>query len=143
MAAYKAQAQSVISNAATLVKDDALLVQLVANAVYRFKCVLGYSGNTSGAGDIDLTWALPSGAEMGYSLYSYKTGVATAGFWQTAANISLNTDGSGVQLAAVLKGSVVTTGTPGTMQLTWKQNTSNATATQVLAGSSLLAWRVQ
>jgi hypothetical protein len=141
--AYKAQAQPVISNAATFVDDDALLIQLVANAVYRFKCVLGYTGNTSGAGDIDLTWALPSGATMGYSLYSYKTGVATAGFWQTALNQSLNTNGAGVNLAAVMKGSVQTASTPGTMQLTWKQNTSNATATQVLAGSSLLAWRIQ
>lgn len=143
LSAYKSQSQAVASNAATFVNDDALLLQLAENAVYYFRCKVGYTGNTSGSGDIDLAWSLPSGAVMGYALYGFKGGVATPGFWQTSASISLNSNGTGSPLSAVLRGTVDTAGTAGMMQLTWKQNTSSATATTVLAGSSLLAWQVQ
>jgi hypothetical protein len=143
LSAYKAQGQSVAS-ATVFVNDDALLLQLAAGAVYYFACVLGYNGASSGSGDIDLAWSLPSGASMGYSLYGNKGGVATPGTWGTGASVSLNTGGAGTTFSAVMQGAVAMSPTPGALQLTWKQNTTNGTTpTSVVAGSELLAWRVQ
>lgn len=143
LSAYKSQSQEVAS-ATAFVDDDALLLTLEAGAVYFFACVLGFNGAASGSGDIDLAWALPVDAAMGYALYSNKGGVATSGFWGTGASISLNTGGTGTTFGAVMQGTVAVSSEPGTLQLTWKQNTTNATTpTTVVAGSELLAWQVQ
>lgn len=143
LSAYKAQNQSVASSAA-FVNDDALLLSLEAGAVYFFACTLGYNGATSGSGDIDLAWTVPSGAVMGYALYSNKGGVATNGFWGTGASISLNTGGTSTTFGAVMEGTVAMSSSPGLLQLQWKQNTTNGTTpTVVVAGSELLAWQVQ
>ena len=143
LAAYKAANQSVASSA-TFVDDDALLLTLVADAVYHFKCVIGYNGASSGSGDIDFAWSLPSGASMTYALQGYKGGVAAAGFWETAASISMNTNGTGTTLSAVMEGTIVMSSTPGVAQLQWKQNTTNSgTPTTVVTGSDFLAWQIQ
>lgn len=142
LSAYKAQTQGV-AQATSFVNDNDLLLALAAGAVYYFSCVLGYNGDVSGNGDIDLAWALPGGAATGYALYSNKGGAATNGFWGTGASISLNTGGTGTTYCAVMQGTVAMAGTPGILQLQWKQNTANAgTPTNVVAGSELLAWQV-
>lgn len=143
LSAYKSTNQSVTSSA-TLVNDGALAVELQANAVYSFVLVLGYNG-ASGAGNLKLGWSLPSGASMGYSLYGNNTsGNATDGPWYTgSSNPALGTSGTGTNLGTVLQGTVATSSTPGPLQLQWAQNSSNGTATTVLAGSVLLAWQIQ
>lgn len=129
--------------------DDALLLQLLANAVYKFVCVIGYTGNTTGSGDIKVGFTVPSGAVMGYPLQGM-TGasgsqVATNGWWETAASLTtLDSNGASSPVSAVMKGTVATAATPGTLQLIWSQHSATSTvATTVLAGSVLLAWQVQ
>jgi hypothetical protein len=143
LSAYKSSNQSVTSSA-TLVNDGALAIELQANAVYSFLLILGYNG-ASGAGNLKFGWSLPSLSTMGYSLYGNSTsGSATDGPWETASSVpALGTSGTGTSLGAVAQGTVSTGSTAGPMQLQWAQNTSNATATTVLAGSVLLAWQVQ
>lgn len=141
--AYKTQNQSVASTTQTA--DSDLLLTLVANAVYYFNCTLAYQGAASGDGDIQFTWSLPSGASMAYALIGWKGGDPTAGYWETeSSTVSLNTNGAGVNLSLVMQGTVTTANTPGSMVFEWEQNTANSTtATVVVGGSSLLAWRIQ
>jgi hypothetical protein len=143
LSAYKGTSQPLASNA-TLQNDSALAIPLQANAVYSFLLILGYNG-ASGAGNLKFGWALPSLSSMGYSLYGNTTGgSATDGPWETASSVpALGTSGTGTNLGAVAQGTVSTGSTQGPMQLQWAQNTSNTTATTVLAGSVLLAWQVQ
>jgi hypothetical protein len=129
--------------------DDALLLQLLANAVYKFACVVGYTGNATGTGDIKVGFTVPSGATIGYQLQGM-TGasgsqVATNGWWETAASLTtLDSNGASSPVSAVMKGTIATAATPGTLQLVWAQHsTASTVATTVLAGSVLLAWQVQ
>lgn len=142
LAAYKSLAESV-TGSITLQNDDALLLPLAANAVYYFRCKLGYTGAASGSGDIKLGWTLPSGASMGYALYGDSGGSATNGFWETQTSVPAANSNGSTPVAVVMRGTIATAGTPGAVQLQWCQHTSSATATTVLAGSSLLAWQVQ
>jgi hypothetical protein len=139
--AYKPVAESVTSSIA-LQSDDALLLQLAADAVYYFRCKLGYTA-ANGTGDLKLGWLLPSGADMGYALYGNSGGSATSGFWESQSSVPAVTGNGTTPVAVVMRGSVATASTPGVMQLQWSQHTSSATATTVLPGSSLLAWQVQ
>lgn len=143
LSAYKGSNQSVTSST-TLVSDSALVIPLVADAVYDFELVLGYNG-ASGAGNIKLAWVLPSGATIGYAIYGNTTsGAATDAPWVTSASAqALGTSGTSTPVAAVLSGTVNVGSTAGTMQLQWAQNGSSGTATTVLAGSVLLGWQVQ
>ena len=50
-------------------------------------------------------------------------------------------NGATTPLGALVSGTVITGATAGNLQLQWAQNTSNATAASVLAGSALTAWR--
>jgi hypothetical protein len=128
--------------------DDALLLQLLADAVYFFVCVIGYTGNATGTGDIKVGFTVPSGAVMGYTLQGM-TGasgsqVATNGWWETAASLTtLDSNGASSPVSAVMKGTIATAATPGPLQLIWAQHSATSTvATTVLAGSALLAWQV-
>lgn len=142
VAAYKSVAESVVSSI-VLQSDDALLLQLEADAVYYFRCRLGYTGAASGSGDLKLGWLLPNGAAMGYALYGNNSGSATNGFWESQSSVPAVNSNGATAVSCVMRGTVQVFETPGVMQLQWCQHTSSATATSVLQGSSLLAWRVQ
>jgi hypothetical protein len=148
LAAYKPVSESG-PNSNVPQDDDALLLPLLASAVYRFSCVLGYTGNATGTGDIKVGFTVPSGATMGYVLYGM-TGasgsqVATNGWWETESSLTtLDSNGASSPVSCVMKGTIDTAATPGTLQLIWSQHSATSTvATTVLAGSSLLAWQVQ
>lgn len=142
-AAYKGSSQA-ITNSSTLTNDGALFLSLQANATYVFVCMLAYNGGTQASSDLKFGWTYPSGTTMAYSLAGRTTGgAATTAFWenQTAVPV-IGTNGTGTNYTALLVGTIVTGGTPGILQFQWAQNTSNATATTVLAGSVLAAWQI-
>lgn len=141
LAAYKSLNEGVTSSI-VLQNDDALLLLLPASAVFYFRCKLGYTA-AAGTGDIKLGWTLPDSASMAYALYGDSGGSATNGFWETQTSVPALSGNGTTPAALVMRGTVATAGTPGVMQLQWCQHTSSATATVVLAGSSLLAWQVQ
>jgi hypothetical protein len=145
MAAYKPASQSVTSSV-TPVNDDALLLpDLLADAVYHFRCSLVYNGGTLGSSDIRLVWAYPSGAQMTYSAVGMTTGgVATPGYAFTqTGTVELGTNGTSTPVSAVLEGTIAMSSTPGALQLQFAQHVSSATATTIQSGSDLLAWQVQ
>jgi hypothetical protein len=142
LSAYKAASQAGVNS--TLANDSALFLPLLANAVYDFELVLGYTGGTLGSSDLKLAWVLPSGATIGYAIYGNNTsGNATDAPWITSTSAQVLGTNGATPAGAVLSGTVATSGTPNPMQLQWARNAGSGTVPTVLAGSVLLAWQVQ
>lgn len=137
LAAYKFSDESITST--TLQNDDALVVQLAANAVYAFTCVLFFQGGTGGSSDIQWKWVLPANATMGYHRISIdNTGANTVGAVSTqASNPAAESAGAGNTRSVLMAGSVANSNMAGPMQLQWAQHAPSATATIVKTGSIL------
>jgi hypothetical protein len=148
MAAVRSSTQSVASST-TLQADDTLLLQLEADTSYRVDLMLIYEGDTEGDADLQFALVGPSGSSgYGACIKINPTGGATA-----IAEVTLQTSvpgsgtkcatlGSGTLAAAWCSMTVVTGADAGTLQLYWAQNTSDATATVMQVGSSLIAWEL-
>lgn len=142
LSAYKGTSQA--GSGSTLANDSALFLPLLANAVYDFELVIGYTGSATGSGDIKLAWTLPSAATVGYTIYGSTTsGSATDAPWVTSTSAQALGANGATPVGAVLSGTVATSTTAGTMQLQWARNSGSGTSPTVLAGSVLLAWQVQ
>ncbi len=144
-AASKGANQSVTSST-TLVNDDALYVDVEANATYFVLLQAVYTGGTEGSSDLKITFTIPSGS-MTWSSLRYASngtlGIETLQGTGSGNTSDCGTSGSGNNARSVLVWGFLTTGdTAGTLQLKWAQNTSNATATTVESGSSLATWQV-
>jgi hypothetical protein len=143
LAAYRTSTQSVTSST-TLVNDNALFVTVAANAVYRGELVLIYDGDT--AGDLKAAWTVPASATISTAFATGLSGSAAAATDDLVTGAS-NTPqfgalGSGTNCAALYIFILTTSGTSGTLQFQWAQNTSSATATRVFAGSHLVLQRI-
>lgn len=129
-----------VASSITFQNDDALLMALAANEVWKTELNLYVTGN--GTADFKMCYTFPAGCSV---IYYTSTINASAGFtvWQDAATSGtliltadlLNTGSSYIVLHAL----VINGGTAGTLQLQWAQNTSNATPTIVKANSTLWA----
>lgn len=140
-AAYKGSAQGVTSSTA-LVNDSALFVPVLANAIYLFETVIQYVGGTQNSSDLKMMWSAPAGSVLAWSpTYLNTSGVLVAGIANgISATLIAGTSGNRTITGF---GSLAVGSTAGNLQLEWAQNTSNATATQVIAGSLLALWQVQ
>lgn len=126
-----------VASSTALQDDNDLVLALGANQIWQVKLVLR-AVSASGTPMLKTGFTVPAGATIG--------GVAIG---PNAANTD---DSRPVTEAAVLdfllpataifEMVVVTAGTAGNFKLQWAQNTSNATATVMKAGSILLAHRV-
>lgn len=144
LAAWKAADQSVTSST-TLVNDTALFLSLAANATYKFDLALLYKGAATGTADLKPAWTVPSGCVIAAITGGVNTGLGSV--WGTMTQSTVNpaafgTNGTSLPLSLIVSGTVTTSSTPGIMQFQWAQNTSNATPTTVMAGSSLAAWQI-
>lgn len=136
-----------VSSSTTPQDDDDLTFTIGASEVwqYEFAIVAGSTSNTP-----DLTWQLtvPSGATPAGIAFGQIT--ATTGLqsdlWMTTrqdtavpqGNVGIWSDSSwGTGLP--IRGTIENSTTAGNVTFQWAQNTSNATATQVIEGSYLLA----
>lgn len=144
-AGYKTADQTVTSST-TLVSDTALVVPVAANAVYWFMLTVLYKGGTLGAADLKPGWLVPSGTTLAGSTSGLGTGstAVLAGYVTQAAwnPVAFGTDGGSINLSFTVVGVAVTSATAGNLQFQWAQNTSSATATTVMKGSSLAAWQI-
>lgn len=134
-----------VTSSTTLVNDTALSLPLaVALATYLFKCYLDYEGGTLGSSDLKFEWVVPSGATMRYGkVYVDTSGTQWCGQGGAAGGTNaVGTNGAGNLHSVLMTGSLVVSSTTGTLQLEWAQNTSNATATIVHAGSIVSLQRV-
>lgn len=127
-----------VTSSVTLVNDSALALPLAANGSWLFACFLKYEGGTAGAADLKWAFTGPSGFGMNYELIGNAAGGASAlGFLRGIPGSTAGTSGAGNAWGMFMFGTVTTGSTAGTLQLQWAQNTSNATATIVHAGSAL------
>lgn len=137
---WKTADQSVTSST-TLVDDVHLSAPVEANSVYRVILALNATGSTSG--DIKLAWGTPSGSDgggrwlqgpaAGQDPGSPALMEVRAAFWATERSYGLS-----ATAASIIEHGLLQTGsTPGTLQLRWAQNNSNATATTVATRSNL------
>jgi hypothetical protein len=141
---HKAANQSVTSST-TLVNDTHLALAVVANAVYELEGFIAYDGATSPS-DIKMDWTLPASATLLWGPLGAATGGAAA-YAPLAVNagtpLTAGTYGTGGAYTALNpRGRLATAGTAGTLQFRWAQNTSNATATTIYAGSWIRLRRV-
>lgn len=132
-----------VTSSTTLVNDTALTWSLAdANTRYAFDLYLAYTGAT--AGNLLVGWGVPAGAAMAW----FATGLDTALAYKNLANLSAGTTTSfgaaGVSLGRVaqVSGTILLDSTTGSFTLRWAQNTSNASATTMRAGSFGVVYRV-
>jgi len=141
-------ANETVTSSTTLQNDDDLFVSVEANAQYDvFLTVFHDSEATSG--DIKFSWTGPSGATMNWGVHTptltttSSTTVPDTNMQVRLINEVVETggaDNTGTTMFA--SGSLTTSSTAGTLQLQWAQQTSNATASTVRAGSKLHVRRV-
>ena len=135
-----------VTSSVTLQNDDELFLSADANAQYFVWGHVIYDG--AAAGDISVAWSVPAGATFDWVSGGIQTGATTGvdtvstSAQPTAGNPAIGAIGAGTNLVIPLQGRLVTAGTAGTLQFRWAQNTSNATATRVRAGSVLLMFRI-
>jgi hypothetical protein len=136
-----------VTSSTALQNDDDFAFAVAANAVYVLDdSLLLYNGAAAGAGDLKMQFTGPAGSTFvwtnfgantaGSSQYNVVTEVLAAG-----APRAVPTN-FGTQMSCAPKGTLVTSGTSGTLQFKWAQNTSSATATVVNINSWMRLKRV-
>jgi hypothetical protein len=131
----------------TTVSDDLhLFASLEANSVYRFTTMLLFDGPE--AADATISFTAPSGAAGGWAPVAGTLGTTApdgaaqlkmAGR-QFGAEVDVGVMAASATLAGLMvlpHGIVVTGATPGTLRLQWAQASSNITAVNLKAGSTL------
>lgn len=132
-----------VTSSAVLQNDDALVLAVIANAVYHGELIVFYTGGNN-AGDIQIAYTFPTGAtlHMGAqgvhnSLLSGSTGdgewVVRLSCVSGVTNIPFGASTSTLMAKVVVN--LTTGGNAGNFQMQWAQMASNATATTIKAGS--------
>ncbi len=140
--ARKTADQSVTSST-TLTNDNHLAVSVQANAVYDLRLLITYDGSTSG--DLKIQFNVPASAVLVGQAHAPVSTAASQQDYQDfsiSAGITINYGVLGATTVGSLSGTLVTSGTAGTVQLQWAQLTSNGTATRILTNSTLRLIRV-
>lgn len=144
----KAGTTSRISTTA-LTADPDITLAVEANAQYDFSSLLLYDGAGSGASGADFKWAFtgPAGISGNYWISLLDTAAATtATDLNTFVSItSTGTAGAfavGSPTAIMMTGVFQTSGTAGSLTLTWAQNVSTASNTTLRADSYLKITRI-
>jgi hypothetical protein len=130
------------ASSTTLTADPVLTVPVVASATYDVELSLLYNGAATGAGDLKYQWSVPSGATFaGWSEgITNPLGVGVGSVTASSVQVSYG-NGTGNPLGCKVSGTLFMSTTGGNLVLTWAQNTSNATATTLMAGCKLVARR--
>jgi hypothetical protein len=131
--------EAVVSSA-VMQDDDQLSFAVGASETWIFDMFLSaWAG--SATPDLKVGFAIPAGATIKWSLVGTNGNNGISQFVIDTASGTLPFQCFGGLPAdmAMIRGMVTTSGTPGTVQLQWAQNTANASATTVQAGSYLQA----
>jgi len=136
-----------------LANDDTLVVQMAANAKYRYELGLFIVGNE--AGDFKFGFTFPTGAVLnqlqiaGFVNDSGLSGGNTSATVEyhailaaSSPSLGLSIGNSTTPLGYLVEGTITTAATAGAFQLQWAQATSNATQTKVKSGSWIELRRV-
>jgi hypothetical protein len=135
-----------VTSSTVLQDDDHLSIPLAANSTYLVIGVLNYDGALTG--DFKMAFTGPAGVTL--NIHTDGLGIAaTDGTGDQVFLIEAVAPAGGAfgTIAAadhrplLFIGFVATGGTAGNLQLQWAQNTSNGTATRVLATSGMIGIR--
>lgn len=129
----------------TLTADPDLQLALAASSQYQFDMRILYKGGTNGSSDMQFSVSGPTGMGGHYWMMRHQISSLTlndvlVNSFPTTVNIGTN--GTGNPIAIFVSGCLTTGGTAGTIAFNWAQNTSNATATTVMASSYICARRI-
>lgn len=131
-----------IASSAALQDDNELLFAANASETWIYDVSFIYTTGASATPDIRVGMNGPTGSTCVYQASDIAhAGNAAAGATACNASISLTTTSTGTK-GGILTGSITTAGTAGNVVFRWAQNTSNATATTVVAGSSIVAFKL-
>ncbi|MFE9844686.1 hypothetical protein [Streptomyces goshikiensis] len=130
----------------TVADDGHLYASLEANSVYRFSSTLLFDGPE--AADATITYTVPSGATGGWAPFAGTLGTTVpdgsaqlkVAARQFGSNSDIGVMASSATLAGIMampRGIVTTGATAGLLRLRWAQQTSNAAAVTLKAGSIL------
>lgn len=133
-------ANETVTNSTTLQADDHLLWPVRANAVYTLWMVIYF--NSGATPDLKLRFTGPSGYTITWSTIALNASAVTNLAGPLTEATTAVYDGQGANAPIYIDGRVVVGATAGTLGIEWAQNTANASATTVLAGSFGLLFRV-
>lgn len=128
-----------LSSSTALQNDDELLLSLAANATYILSARITY--NSSTAADFKYHFTGPASFSARWSQLVITGGGSTWQLFEQDETTTPSIDGSGADRSALLFGRVTTVGA-GTLTLQWAQVASDASATTVKAGSSMMLTRI-
>lgn len=139
--ARKASDESITSST-TMQDDNDLLHTVRASAVYEMTAYISYTSNTTA--DIKFGWTYPAGLTINYLAHVRPVATAVNDTYDLIQTDPLALEGAGVatRRSAFFLGLVVVSSTAGTLQLQWAQNTSDAGATALKAGSFMTLRRM-
>lgn len=145
--ALKTASESVVSSTA-LQDDDHLSVPVDAGTIYWVTAVIYYSATTGS--DLLMGWSAPGGGTTFEWVSDAFSSSSTAGgvdavsrsYQQLGSTPSPGGNGTGVLLACVPRGILVTGSIAGTFRLRWAQAVSSGTATTVYPESILILRRL-
>lgn len=136
-------ADKTITNDVNLAADNHLFLPVAANTTYSLEAYIAYTGPNDPAGGIKFDWTGPAGFSMLWTNFGVLgVGVGTLTSYDTVTETAAGTRnhgtaGTSTNLSFHFSGTVIVSGTPGTLTLRWAQAAANATGTTVKANSWL------
>ncbi|MBD9700637.1 hypothetical protein IHE56_00730 [Streptomyces sp. ID01-12c] len=140
-----------VTSSTTLQNDNELVLAVSANCTYAFRVWLLATDATDANGDIKFAFTFPASAVCHFSGRGPHTLLASGAFGDgeyigrntatsgsTVASYGLTTSVIGIEITGLL----IVGANAGNLQLQWAQNTSDANATTVQAGSFMTLERV-
>lgn len=130
------------SNTTTVAADPDLQFTVVSGGIYHIFGWVTATGAAISAGDLKATVVGPTSSTGIWTMTGYLTSGTTFNLNATRNLASTNAVGvNGATFSSAFVFASVTAGSAGSIQFQWAQNSSNATATTLKAGSWLLALR--
>ncbi|MFB7354863.1 hypothetical protein [Streptomyces gardneri] len=136
-----------VSSSTTLQNDDELFVSVEANATYIVNMFLLHSSPLPG--DLSIGWSVPTGASFAWGVQAASNDTANSFVVSDMNLVGRNATeaatfggGDGTATRADVSGTLTTSVTAGTLQFRWAQRVSNASASQIRAGSWLSVRRI-
>lgn len=127
----------------TLTADPDLVIAVLANSSYLVTIFLLYKGAATNTGDLKFGFSVPSGATLPGGVIGVANPLAVFTNSMTASSTLVSySNGTGNPLWAQVTATLITSSTAGNLVLNWAQNTSSATSTTLMTGSSMQAAQV-
>ena len=135
-------ANETITSSTALQDDDQLLFAANTNETWIYEVSYIYTTGATATPDIRVGMNGPAGSTCVYQVADIAhAGNANAGSTACNTALSMATTATGTK-GGYLTGSITTAATAGNVAFRWAQNTSSTTSTVVVAGSSLVAFKL-